>query len=254
MSAANPGLLVIGHGTHDASGTNEFLQLAELLRQAQPGLRVEPCFLEIQRPTIYEAFAKLAAAGVRDIAAAPLLLFAAGHAKRDIPAALAAAGAAFPDVAVRQLPHLGCHADVVRLSVQRSSQALVGRRASDDAMLLMVGRGSLDPTANAEMARFSRLRWEAQPTAWLQTCFLAMTRPGLEESLEVFARLPFRRLIVQPHLLFQGRLLARIHEQANRFASQHADRETIVAGHLGPDVALAKAVLAAWESSQSRGA
>src|SRR5262245_1199599 len=93
-------LLLIGHGSRDAIGTAEFLATAELVRKAVAGTSVEPCFLEFAQPTIAEGFQSLAARGVGRIVAVPVLLFSAGHAKQDIPAALAAVAARFPQIAV----------------------------------------------------------------------------------------------------------------------------------------------------------
>src|SRR5215212_2590757 len=79
------GILLIGHGTRDAAGHQEFLVTAQRLQEAVPGNPVEPCFLELSQPTISEGWHRLAARGVTQIVATPLLLFSAGHAKRDIP-------------------------------------------------------------------------------------------------------------------------------------------------------------------------
>src|SRR5687767_3853616 len=87
------GWLVVGHGTRDRAGQAEFFELVELLARkvGDRGPQVEPAFLELASPTIAQGLARLAARGVRRVLVIPLLLFAAGHAKDDIPQAVAAA-------------------------------------------------------------------------------------------------------------------------------------------------------------------
>ena len=79
------GVLLVGHGTRDEVGTQQFFELSEKLQQHLPSMQVQPCLLEFQQPTIPEAWNRLVSQGVSEIRVAPLLLFAAGHAKQDIP-------------------------------------------------------------------------------------------------------------------------------------------------------------------------
>ncbi len=128
-----------------------------------PEFAVEPCFLELAEPDIPTAVHRLMDRGIRQLTVAPLLLFAAGHAKRDIPMAVAAAikvRGGPNDLQIVQLPPLECHARIVELSTLRFNEALRNRRlvACDDTMLLLVARGSSYPEALAEMQRFARLR------------------------------------------------------------------------------------------------
>lgn len=207
-----PGLLLIGHGTRDAEGTAAFLELARLVSAARPDIAVQPCFLELAQPDIPTGLADLVAQGVRPVTAVPLLLLAAGHAKRDIPQWLSQAAAAHRGLEWRLTGHLGCHPAVLDLSAQRFREALAEAEPTpaDETLLLFVGRGSTDPEANAEMAQFCRLRWEQTPVGWYEICFTALAEPSLDRALEVVQRLPFRRVVVQPHLLFPGRLLDRV--------------------------------------------
>ena len=83
----------------------------------------------------------------------PLLLFAAAHAKHDIPAAVQLAATAFPELTTHQLPHLACHPLLLELSALRYRQSLAdaekaGQKAiaASDTLLVLIGRGSLDET------------------------------------------------------------------------------------------------------------
>src|SRR5262245_58516381 len=88
MSTSDPstGLLLIGHGTRSAAGTRQFLALARSLAETVAPLPVEPAFLELQQPDINAAVTHVVCRGIKRLVTMPLLLFAAGHAKRDIPA------------------------------------------------------------------------------------------------------------------------------------------------------------------------
>lgn len=85
-------VLLVGHGTRDPEGVAGFLELAALVAERRPEWQVEPAFLEFAAPSIADGVAKLLAEGTPELlVVAPLLLFAAGHAKEDIPREVAAA-------------------------------------------------------------------------------------------------------------------------------------------------------------------
>lgn len=243
-----PGLLLIGHGTREHAGVEEFLSAAKQIGAMVAPLPTEACFLELAEPTIDAAVARLAAAGVGELLVAPLILFAAGHAKRDIPAAVAAAAARHSVVVAEQLPPLGCRPELSALSARRYREAVGvengrgGEIGPEQTALLMVGRGSNDPEATAEMHRFAKLRHEAAPTARLEVGFTAMAEPSLDTALETVGRLPVRRVVVQPHLLFTGQLLEKVRAGVAAAAERFPDRQWIVTGHLGPEPEITAAI------------
>lgn len=243
-------LLLVGHGTRDAAGQAEFQELARQVAVLLPQTAVAPCYLEFAEPTIATAIDTAAARGARRLTVAPVLLFAAGHAKQDIPAAVADAVARHSGMTVRQADPLSCQTKLIELSSARFRQSLAGKTAlpDEETFLLLVGRGSRDADANSEMARFTRLRWELDHVGWSVACFLAMTGPTLEQGLSLAARSGLRRVVVQPHLLFQGELVQRIARQAREFAAGHPETDWVLAPHLGPDPLLAELVAERAES------
>lgn len=154
------GLLLIGHGTRDPAGLAEFWQLVELLRREQPDWQIEGCLLELAQPTIAEGLGNLIRRGTHRVRVVPLVLFAAGHAKRDIPAALATAADEHPGVVIDQAPHLGCHEAIVELSERRFHEAIRDHQkvAVGQTLLLLVGRGSHDREATGQMRQFAACR------------------------------------------------------------------------------------------------
>ncbi len=241
-TAANHGLLLVGHGTREAIGIREFHETVELVARLRPDQPVEGCFLEFAEPSIAAGFRTLESRGVRRITVVPGLLFAAGHAERDIPQSVAAVAAEFPSIVVEQCPHLGCHEALLALSQLRYQEAIAGRPITEKTALVLVGRGSHHAGATAEMHEFVRRRAALTPIDRVRTAFVAMAEPLLEPVLKDLAGSDCTRVVVQPHLLFGGVLLDRIAATAADFAVRHRDREWVVAPHLGPHALLAQAI------------
>jgi sirohydrochlorin cobaltochelatase len=236
-----------------------------LLAAAATGVAVEVCFLELAEPSIQAGVAQLIERGVRQVIVLPLLLFSAGHAQRDIPQAVAAAiddlnqgqRSRFP-ATVRQAAVLGCHPDIVELSARRYGEAVsqdgeIVSQANANAvaqagghaartLLLMVGRGSHEAEANVEFARFARLRWEHESIGWLESCFVAMARPTLDEGLRMAASMPFERIVVQPHLLFSGEIMHGVRAAVAAARERAPARQWIVTEHLGAHELLVRAL------------
>jgi sirohydrochlorin ferrochelatase len=94
--------------------------------------------------------------------------------------------------------------------------------------LLLVGRGSRDESATAEMHEFARLRQLELQGIEVAVAFLAMARPLLPEQLQQAACQAYRRVIVQPHLLFRGELVESIEQQVAEMVVRHPEKQWIV--------------------------
>lgn len=245
------GVLLVGHGTREPAGIQEFCLTAGLISKiiddAMSPIQwdVIPCYLEFAKPTILEGVAPLVLRQVREITVMPLLLFAAGHAKHDIPSAIAAAAASYPLLRIRQAAHLGCAPSVVVLSRQRYAEALAQRPvvSSRETLLLLIGRGSHDRDATAEMYEFARLRREQGDADRVDVGFLAMARPSLVEALAAIPREGIRRIVIQPHLLFDGLLLRELRCAVEQFARERPDQECILTERLGVSPLVADAAI-----------
>jgi len=241
-----PGVIVIGHGTADATGAEETRRTAALVAALLPGVPVELGFLELVAPSIEDAVAALAGRGCRAVVAAPVLLFRAGHARRDVPEALAAA-AARHGLAVRQAEPLGCHPAIVALARRRRAEALEGRAAvaAADTRLVVLGRGASDPRAVCQLCRLTLATTAARPAPALHLGFAAAARPTLDEALaEAGAAAGVRRIVVQPHLLFSGHVEGQVDAALARVRASRPDIEWLRAARLGADPAVAAALVA----------
>ena len=238
-------LLLVGHGTRDSRGARELFEVADRIADRVGQVPVAPCFLEMATPTIADAVASLARRGISRISVMPMLLFAAGHVKRDIPGAVASAVEPYGGLVFRMALPYGCQEAILKLSALRRDEALAGRPElpAEQTVLLLVGRGSRDPEARAEMTRFCELCAVRSPVGRVEPCFLAMAKPSLGQALSTAGALPVRRVVVQPHLLFRGELVEQVHSQVAAVQRQHADKEWVVPQHLGPHRLLVDATI-----------
>jgi sirohydrochlorin cobaltochelatase len=208
-------LLLVGHGTRDETGAAEFGRFVERLRTRLP-VDVTGGFIELSPPPLTDAVARLYAAGHRRVAAVPLLLVAAGHAKGDMPAALNRERERHPGFAYAYGRPLGPHPTLLRLLEERLDAVLDPAERADTAVLL-VGRGSTDPDANAEVCKAARLLWEGRGLSMVETAFVSLARPGVPEGLERCRRLGAHRIVVLPYFLFPGVLPDRVVAEARTY-------------------------------------
>jgi len=235
-------LLVVGHGTRSAAGVAEFGRLVTRVAGRMSGVDTEGGLIELAPPPVADAVAALAGRGHREVAAVPLVLVAAGHAKGDIPATLARERRRHPGLRFRYGRPLGPHPDLQTLLEHRIDAVLAGADRAGTAVLV-VGRGSTDPDANAEIAKVARLLWEGRGYPAVEYCFVSLARPGVPAALDRLARLGADRIVVAPYFLFPGVLPDRIAAQADGFAAGHPGVDVRVAPVIGDCDPLANLVV-----------
>jgi sirohydrochlorin cobaltochelatase len=230
-------LLIVGHGTRAPEGAE---QLRDFVRRVEeraasradvPVDGVSGGFIELSPPPLRDAVARLVSGGGRDVVAVPLILLAAGHAKGDIPAALARERVRHPGLRTRYARPLGVHPVLLELLRERLAQSAVPR---PDAVLL-VGRGTTDPDANSELYRAARLLWETtrgSGVRFVEPAFVSLASPSVAEGLERLRLLGARRVTVLPYFLFAGVLPDRIVQHSAQ-AAQELGLEVAVGGLLG---------------------
>jgi sirohydrochlorin cobaltochelatase len=239
-AAGTVGVLVVGHGSREARANLDFETLVAAFRE-RLGARVDEVahgYVELAAPALGDALAALAARH-GTVVVLPLFLFLVGHAKNDLPIALARARAGHPGVRFVAGRELGIHTLLLDLLFERAVAALgapgEGGPEAARTVALVVGRGSSDPDANAEACKLVRLFGEGRGFSAVLPAFAGITTPRLGEALEAAARGRPGRILVVPHLLFAGRLVDRIREEAADFGTRYPWIRTSVAEPLGPD-------------------
>jgi sirohydrochlorin cobaltochelatase len=230
---AGPALLIVGHGSRDPRGAREFHELVALVRERNPALSVEGGFIELSRPPISECVNRLAGGGARNIAAVPLMLLAAGHAKDDIPATLVREKMNHPEVGFEYGRALGIRPELLELMDEKIS-AVVPEEEKEETAILVVGRGSSDPDANSDLFKVSRLFYEGRPYPMVETAYVSMTSPSVHDGLERLKRLGAKKIAVFSYFLFTGVLEERIRRQSEEFAGENPRLAISYAGYFGP--------------------
>ncbi len=240
------GIMLCGHGSRDERAVREFARLAALLRERLAPQPVEYGYLEFATPIIRDGLDRLREQGCDRILAVPGMLFAAGHAKNDIPSVLNTYQATHPGLEIHYGRELAIDPRMVRAAGERIREALAA--AGDgvppsDTLLAVVGRGASDPDANSNVAKVMRLLWEGFGFGWGETLYSGVTFPLVEPGLEHAARLGFRRIVVFPYFLFNGILVQRIYDHTDIVAARHPDIQFVKAGYLNDHPQVIETVL-----------
>jgi sirohydrochlorin cobaltochelatase len=236
-------LLLVGHGTRDRAGVDAYLSFVDRMhaRLAPAGVAVSGGFIELSAPPLKEAVSDLVVGGHRHLAAVPLVLVAAGHGKGDIPGAMRREQVRHAGLTYQYGRPLGPHPRLLDLVADRVDAALDGTERENTAVVL-VGRGSSDPDANAEIHKVARLLWEGRGYDFVEPAFVSLAWPSVPEAMERARRLGARRLVVAPYFLFPGVLPDRVTRQAVEFARDHDRIDVRTAEVIGDCDALADVV------------
>ncbi len=231
------GVMVCGHGSRSEAAVREFAVVAEGLRRRFPDWPVAHGYLEFANPVIRAGLDQLREEGVDRILAVPGMLFAASHAKNDIPSVLNTYRAEH-GIAVDYGRDLGVDPKMVKAAAERVAAALDAAAAADgpvplhETCLVVIGRGASDPDANANVAKIARLLWEGMGFGWCAIGYSGVTFPLVEPCLQHVAKLGYRRVVVFPYFLFTGILIDRIYGFTDRVADAHPGTRFVKAGYL----------------------
>lgn len=230
------GILVVGHGTRSILGVAEFTQVVFRLRNRFSQYPLAFGFLELAQPNIDSAVEVLKSQGVTSILTAPLLLFAAGHAKSDIPAEVLSAASKRGLLIAGQAEVLGVHPRLAELSLRRF-QENCETNAPQPAFVL-AGRGSRDLEAQTATNDFVAACRQVGDLTQASHGFLAMANPSLTQVLSELGSQGKPDVVVVPHLLFHGDLIEKCRQVVAGMAGQYPGTRWMLARRLGPDDAV----------------
>lgn len=231
------GIMVCGHGSRDKDAEVEFALVASGLKKRFPEIPVEYGFLEYSAPNIHMGLNSLIKQGVEHIYAVPGMLFAATHAKNDIPSVLTTYEDKQQGLTVSYGQELGLQKPMIEAFQTRIYESM-GLDAENppetlyDTMLVVVGRGTSDIEANAEAAKLTRIVSENMGFGWADTVYSGVTYPSVGIGLEKLLKLGYKRIVVAPYFLFTGRLIKRIYGYVDKVAQENPAVEFIKTPYL----------------------
>jgi len=237
---ANEAILLVAHGARDPGneGNREVESFAEQWRVRHPEARIEVCWIE-HAPTLLpegldRAAAELGDAGGR-LLVLPLILNAAGHVKSDIPQAIEAARARYPNVEFRYGQHLGTSDQLLKALRYRLHRAMVELAMPDPRTtgVVLLARGVSDIEATGEVAKMAHWLYETTRHDLVLPAFTGICFPRLEQVVQRLDLLGASQIIVLPYYLFTGRLIKHIDQQVQRLGSQYPHRVIAQAGYIG---------------------
>jgi len=231
------GVMICGHGSRSQAAVDEFKVLAEKLPAYLPDdWLTDYGYLEFANPVIRDGLDRLRNSGCERILAVPGMLFAAMHAKNDIPTVLNTY-ATKHDIDISYGRELGVDPKMVSAAAARIQDAVANANDREniplhDTCLVVIGRGASDPDANANVAKIARLLWEGIGFGWCEIGYSGVTFPLVEPCLDHVAKLGYKRVIVFPYFLFTGILIDRIYGFTDRVAARYTDIDFVKASYL----------------------
>lgn len=237
-----PALLVMGHGSRSAAGVAEYWDLVTLVQASAPGVSIAGGFIELSDPDLDRSIDELVSAGARTVVAVPLVLLGASHLKVDGPGALARARRRHPGVRFTYGRDLGIHPLVLSAAEERAC-SVVGDGGPGEWSVALIGRGSSDPDANADLFKVARLLQDGRGFAMVEPGFVSLAPPSVPQVLERCRQLGATRIAVVPYFLFTGVLVDRIRDQAAAWAARHSRLTVHCAPEIGPHPLVAALVL-----------
>lgn len=229
------GVMVCGHGSRDEDAVSEFLNFAKKLKNQLLQYELDWGFLEFANPVIKSGLDSLREKGIREIMSVPVMLFAAGHAKNDIPSVLNAYQAQYPELSISYGRELGIDLKLIRAAGERVKEAIEqadGDISPEETLLMVVGRGASDPDANSNVSKVTRMLWEGLGLGWAETAYSGVTFPLIKPGLEHASKLGYKRIVVFPYFLFTGILVKRIYQYTDMVAAEHPEIQFVKASYL----------------------
>jgi sirohydrochlorin ferrochelatase len=227
-------LVLTAHGSKDPRSAANARAVAALVSRMRPGLDVRLAFCEWNTPRLVDLLDDLSrrrgALRAPRAVVTPLLLANAYHARVDIPAQIAASGAAERGLRVTQSDVLGEDARLVSLLRARVTESGVSR-FDETTGVLVVAIGSSDRAANARTAGVAPQVLTGTRWAGAATAFVTGPEADLDQAADRLRRQGAGRLVIAPWFLAPGRLPDRVAEFARAESAESIDMAAPLGAH-----------------------
>ncbi|WP_243289931.1 sirohydrochlorin chelatase [Bacillus sp. FJAT-47783] len=224
-------VLYVFHGSRLKQTKEEALTFFNYCQQSAPFSIQYYAFLELSNPSIEEGVKQCIESGATEIAIIPILLFAAGHAKKDIPKILQKLKEQYPFVHLYYGKPLGVNESMVNTIVEKVESVIKKSRSlSKQIKLVMIGRGSRDVKMQEN---FQKLCSNVQKRLNLETkwCYLTAAEPTFQQMIKQVQKDAGNQYIFVPYLLFSGFLLKKIENELTSAQPSHGD--WVLADYIG---------------------
>ncbi|MGG0655828.1 sirohydrochlorin chelatase [Rummeliibacillus pycnus] len=228
-------ILFVGHGSRLAAGNEEVTKFVEQLKPTlDQNLLVESCFLEFAAPDISQGIDTCVAKGATEIHVVPIILLQAGHSKIHIPAAIDEGKTKYPNVKIVYSRPLGVHEGIFDILKERLVEVGFSiEEKNEDTAILLIARGGSDVDANSDFYKISRMLWEQLDVLTVESAFMGVTFPTVEQGIERCVKLGAKKIIMLPYFLFTGILMERMQGMRADFASIHPEIDVKLANYFG---------------------
>ena len=227
--------MLCGHGSRDGATLAEFELLRAALAARLTPQAVLSSYLEFAAPDIGDGLRQLYQQGARRIHALPVMLYAAGHVKRDIPRELENFAKEHPDLSVAFGRELARHPKLIAAATERIAAAerqIARPTLRSDSLLLVIGRGTKDAAANGQVAELAHRLGEAMGFGAAAAGYAGSAEPNVTTALQDAAERGCSRVLLFPYFLFTGVLVKRVLTAMAEIAARHPRLEFITAEHL----------------------
>ena len=225
-------ICLLGHGSRESQGTQEFLTLGEKLRKKDICKTIEYGFLEFASPTAEEALSACHHEGIRNIIILPSILFSGEHTQRDIPNTVGKLFRDHQEINIIFAAPLGTQPKLIEACRQRIEEVekIAPKSISrPETLLVAFGHGSRNTDFNTQVGKnFSKL---GEKIGFGKTLifFVGSPKHSLEGIYESFTPQGFRRVILFPFFLFTGVWVKRVNALADTFQKKYLNIEFLKA-------------------------
>ncbi|MZH02699.1 MAG: sirohydrochlorin chelatase [Nitrospinae bacterium] len=216
-------ICLVGHGSRDTEGAQEFLTLSQKLQERKFCSIVEPGFLEFAKPTAADALSACQRNSVKNIIILPCILFSGEHTKKDIPHIVGQVFQNYPENNLIFAEPLATQPKVIEACQKRIEEEEKNSLKSIsriNTMFITIGHGTRDKDYNSKVEKVLALLGEKMGFGKTLVHFAGTPQQYLDDIQEKFSPQEFQRVILFPFFLFSGVWRKRVHDLADTFQNR----------------------------------
>lgn len=227
-------ILLVGHGSREASGNLEIESFANHWREHLSQQHIEVCFIEFADILLDQGLDNAAKHG-QPVMVIPLILNAAEHVKMELPEHIEKARLRHPAIDFVFCRHLGASEEILTILKRNLKKTMAKLDVPDPRTtgIVILGRGSSDRVANGEIAKMARWLFEEGDHDLVDIAFTGITHPRLESAIQRQVKLEMKQIVILPYYLFTGTLIERIYRQVQRLQKQYPQIHFALGDYMG---------------------